>query len=191
MDFWFIDKFERFSHWWQKNISGEQNCFWWAKCCLLFYTLGVIRSAVTTFYFGYTDSSLVTLWVLTLCLGAVYFRMIRIVEKTIAKLHQGGLSNPQKMLGLFRSTAILMQFISYLSLSFTVLLRLPWRWQIYIASLSIFLAATAYFTACDPLPPAKSKIRQWLGNLAKSIKVFLIPAPQSVPALLVSSNRAF
>ena len=78
------------------------------------------------------------------------------------------------MLGFLRSIAILMQFISYLSLSFAVLLKLPWRWQICIASLSIFLAAAAYFTACDPLPPAKSKIRQWLGNLAKSIKISVI-----------------
>lgn len=43
-----------------------------------------------------------------------------------------------------------------------------------------------YFLACDPRPPAKSKVRQLAEKLAESVKKLLAPIPKPVPIRIPS-----
>jgi hypothetical protein len=93
-DAWLIDKFERFSHKWQRMFG--QDCFWWARAALIFS--GIIYT---------TGAFIDTGWIVTVVVGGMVnislFCLYNIGYKPIIsrarKDNLSGLANKEKLDG--------------------------------------------------------------------------------------------
>ena len=168
-DMWFLNRVEKFSHWWQRMFG--QDCFWLARQM-------VVISIITNFICGLMFMGIALEDILTsiLCglVSLIWLPYIALTESGVRKAQKDFLSNPEKLASKERLNFVLM-------LSSTVVLL--------VGGISIFLAGfilhvpIVYFCACDPLSPSKSKARKRLESAIGAIKDALSPSsrPEPVP----------
>ena len=106
-------------------------------------------------------------------------------EEQIAKeLSLRGLSNPFKLWSEGRLTsifaALLISFLCWVLSNIATERTAVFVWLGILGSCMHPL--WFYFVSCDPLPPAKSHVREWLESMVKSAKEFLAPAVEPDPA---------
>lgn len=153
-----LDAVERFTR--KLQILTGKTSFFFADLCLAgICGLIIVRSILYEFDF-------ILLFFLMLCLIKLTFsRLIEEIE--IDRLHEG-FANPDKTddkMIVFRLFNLLVSMPSIVELIKNI------NSDINILSLIIILI-TAYFylSACDPLPPCQSKIKEWIKGLFPSEK---------------------
>lgn len=169
-DGWLLDRHERFAH--KCQLLFGINCFSLARICLLLtyasYFFPDLVRYLSGMSFGeiiptvFLKSLIVVLWVYP------NFRRVTIQEKLCEKNQLSGVANSEKLSWRYRMTI----FVSAIIFSWFVPLLTP---------LFGFFIALNYFLACDPLPPGKSKVRQWLEAGVQFLRETLTPVPQPQP----------
>lgn len=174
-----LTKFEKFSHKWQK-LTGK-NCFWLAKlsavCGAIFGTLFIGLGILIQPKTGIIGFPLIFF----LFFGTILsVKIIRLTETMVELMNLLGLSNPTKITMKNQRVLSVFFFVFFFSLVASVGLSNPVFFL--MAFYAVSEVAEVYFTACDPLPPAKSKIRQWLESLVSAAKKAVSISPAPVPA---------
>ena len=174
LEIWFLEHtFERFSHWWQRNICGTEDCFFLA------------RIAGILFGVAYAQSIHSLAGIIIGCLvAAVNLRLIGIEERRTWSVMKRGCANPSKLEGQFLRYFYL---IAAMFLSTAVLFSA--RFTATFLLMVLLWISVPYFANCDPLPPAKSKVRKWLEKLSQKIKEFFSPAPEQAPVPISVPSR--
>ena len=171
-DVWLIDKFERFSHKWQRMFG--QDCFWWARVALAF-------SAISLFMYVFSFLS-ITVAHIVLCIVisplslGIWYMNIRDAEERVKMSHRVGLSNPLKQTAYQFRIALIVISVFFLCLAILI-----GHFLLFLVAASLFITTLDYFISCDPLPPSKSKVRQKLEAGIKKAKEFLAPEPELMP----------
>lgn len=172
LDLFVLEKVEKFSHWWQRMFG--QDCFWWAKSLT---TVSVIMAFSGAFAFLLTEAEsdfitdiLVSSFAATM--SFIWFPFISFVEKQAKIAYENSLGNPEKLCSRERIFFLLLLCVMMLPIMIRVHLLLGLGYMFYIP--------INYFCACDPLPPAKSKVRQWLKSAVSATKKVFSSTPQPV-----------
>jgi len=186
IDVWLLRKLEKFSHWFQK-LTGK-NCFWLARVATAcYFCFGL---AVTAFYILSKETSMIILYSLSsliiLAVAISMFKMLKFKEEIVLDASNIGLVNPFKILDYPIRT---------LTLIFTPICSFREIAGILDGGVSIILVFIGifgnllfwyglfyYFSACDPLPPAKSKVKEWKEKFVNAVKGVFAPVPRPVPA---------
>lgn len=176
-----LEKIEKFTHWWQKTFG--QDCFWWAKVFIVLFIVFMNSFAVLGILFGNKfDPILFGSFMLTL-LSPLVFLTIKIAQARAYQNQVSGLANECK---LFLQDKRLMMLVIFNGVGFA------WGLFEYLQNIPIYIVALCplgfsclgiayYALSCDPLPPAKSKVKIWLENFMEKTKEFLTPQPALVP----------
>ena len=153
LDGFLIDKkFQPVTEWFQK-LTGKTN-FWLAKCCLLFMFVFSLVQACFDYFFDPDFFFIDMLFVLAM--WAITIKGCRVFKKEEEYL----LKNPKAMnarrvnqreFRIFALIVIPLIFLIHVAMSF-------YPWLIFAP---FVLIPMAYFLACTPLPPCKSKMRKW------------------------------
>lgn len=188
-DTWLLNKFEKFTQWWQRTFG--QNCFWWAKffdfvgfilliLCFIetsrFYSLKLIPLILATGLYAF---------------GSLTFFLIfiPIYEHRITSNHTSGLANPLKV--VFSDVRVMLN-LYYLVMNVYVLwagaggYSYYWTFFLFVVGLLFFPIAVLYFVSCDPLPPCKSRVRQFADSVIEKIKEILSPPLAPIPVRVPS-----
>ena len=196
-DAWFLEKCEKACHWLQKNINGDWDCFWLARKFMHFFLVSAVCWFGWVMWYKYPQwkyaiPAFIIVVVFVLVSPEIY-NIIRDTEKDVRTKQKDGLANHRKaniearfyfiaeinfiLLPMF-STAI--AFIGWLPL-----MGLSFISTFYIAlggaSLMLLWIPIVYFLCCDPLPPAKSKVRLLLEKLVAKTKEVFSPSPMPAP----------
>jgi hypothetical protein len=172
-DTWLLNRFENFSHWWQRTFG--QDCFWWARktvlASMVMTFIGVVMIAgisLEGISAGIFNASISFMWV----------PFIVRIEAGIKKEPENMCANPEKLKSQDRLFFLVaMPFLAiFIFARLSVLVSLGYILYVFIM----------YFCACDPLPPAKSKVRQWLESALNGISKALVPKPGIVPVPIPS-----
>lgn len=185
IDMWLVDKFERFSHKFQRFFGYD--CFWLARSC--YYSCVAFLALFLLGAFWY-DSAFHLLALLIIILPAYYIfiPMVEDAEALAKKMRNKNLANPKKLddasdrIKIFPVVFVMVGIYYPFVFAFLVP-KSPFFvnfFGIYVFC-GIWCLFLTYFIACDPLPPAKSKIRQWLEKLAEAAKGIFEPIPEPVP----------
>lgn len=186
VDGFISNKIEKFAHWWQK-ITGK-DCFWLAKAAAVCY--GLFGTAIMANIMLKGKEAAVTaicsiVAFLCMALAAGFIKQIKFKQEIVSIAHSRGLANPFKIIDYgVRISAVFLSPICSLS---EVLSLLQGRLSFLLIFTGIFgniflwILLLYYFSACDPLPPAKSKVRQWLEKVVSAAKEALSPTPQPQP----------
>jgi len=154
--------FERLAHVWQKWFG--QDCFFLARIAAILF--GVAYAWLLPFLAG----------IITMCLViASTLYCINIDERRTRHAMGRGCENPSKVDG---------QFLRYFFLIVAAPLFiacLVLRFPVTVLLVVLFWISELYFSHCTPLPPAKSKVRQFLEQGSQKIKEFFSPAPEPAP----------
>lgn len=156
-DRWLIGKFEAFAHWFQR-LTGRTN--WFLALC------AICISNATFLYFFWKIGDLA----IALILGVLSFLDVLAVssfEMDAARRLEKGLANPRKSFFGATMRLFFVAFIGWLFVPF---------WfrrfdvdQMTVAFALCFFFLYQYFSACDPLPPGTSKIREWLESFGRKL----------------------
>ncbi|MBI2108662.1 MAG: hypothetical protein HYT93_00570 [Parcubacteria group bacterium] len=183
MDAWLIENiFEKFSHWWQKTVSHEQDCFWWAKISIIGMLVLTISAAITEYLFKNEYNWLFASGLAVVTTPFFLFRVHRDKKETYAALREGTSNSAKinqpdflfRMFYLFYGIGISLFYVPRIFLD-----RFPdnvlWLSLIFLWVLCLLFF---YFLTCDPLPPGseKSRLQKW----AASMKEKLAPSPAPV-----------
>lgn len=163
-DAWLLSKFEAFSHWWQR-LTGR-NCFWLARVCLFFVMGYLLLDAFDWKRHGVSDI-MFPIFFLTV-LYSFGLLGINKLEKESADAQSRYCANPGKVVCVHIRVGLIL-FLSFL-LVFEPLSPQPF-----------LLLSMCYFCFCDPLPPAKSKVRQQLERMKEAVADIFTPAPMPQP----------
>lgn len=182
IDLWLLYRLEKFAHWWQK-LTGK-NCFWLAK---KFSLLGGLSSCyfIAVSYFTFrTDpflAGVLSLVGFILCLEVLHvLSLIKIIETIVLDP-----PNPFKYIKQidriftivsYPICAVMWAFMIYSAYLFS----LPTA--IFCASAFIWIVIARYLKCCDPLPPAKSRVKEWKEKFVNAVKGIFAPVPQPNPA---------
>ena len=170
-DQWLLDKFEQFSH--KSQLWIGKNCFWWARLTLILYFLFLIIPK-PLYVEGETWKLLLRIRPFAVMVGLaglfVMRKEIKEIEKKLSKL-VGGYINAQRLNWKLRILIIL------ITLVVSIIGPLETVWYLC----AICFVSTMYFMACTPLPPAPSKLKEWLKNKLLAVKKLFAPIPQPVP----------
>ena len=188
-DSWLLEKFEKFSHWWQK-LTGK-DCFWLARFSAaspIAYTTIILVAAYV--YEGldglFFQSMFFVLYItINLTLGFDLKRMEEEVERDQLK----GCSNYSKLDVFGRMVGLcVLPFMGcvLIAISRTLLYHTPIFYLIINGFAPVSWLTALMFACCDPLPPAKSKVRKWLENMAERAKKLIAPIPELVPIRIPS-----
>jgi len=110
-----------------------------------------------------------------------------VIEKEVKKLQLMGLANPFKIdpSGIGSRICSLVGPPLFIPLSYSTFYvsypDAPLIYKIIGMSFGVWFLSDTYFTSCDPLPPAKSRVRRLAEAFIGAIKKSFIPAPQPVP----------
>jgi len=164
LDAFLIDKvFQKFA-WWFQKLTSRTN-FWLARVCFIIAALCYILWIAVPF------SSLSWLSGLIVSLTVVFYVtamlwMVQRLEKweEIFLKKQGNQPtvNMLRVMGVF--IRIMGLFICLIVGSQSILLYQMTEWLSFLFGLlfSAIGVAGVYFQSCTPLPPCKSKVREWL-----------------------------
>ncbi|OGF61490.1 hypothetical protein A2662_00695 [Candidatus Giovannonibacteria bacterium RIFCSPHIGHO2_01_FULL_45_33] len=192
--------FEKFDFWLIEILEPEMqklqrftgyDCFWWAKIFVVLFIIFVNSFAVLGTLFGNKFSPILSgSSLLTLLTSPLAFWTIKIVQARTYQNQINGLANEYKL--QLRGKRLMLLTI-FVTTGFAWGLHELHNIPIYIAALCLLgfscLGIVYYAISCDPLPPAKSKVRNWLGNLLEKTKEFLSPEPELVPVPAPAPNR--
>lgn len=186
IDFWLLGRLEKFAHWWQK-LAGK-NCFWLARAAVVCYGLLIVAILVPSILYG---KNLVAVTMPVILIVAAFFtvfhhfKMIKYKERIVSGMQEAGLSNPFKIIDSdWRTVALLIIFLCMLAVvvnSVTGGSVSGYFISIMLGFLVFLDGLSYYFSACDPLPPAKSKIKEWKEKSVNAVKGVFAPAPQPSP----------
>ncbi|MDP2668678.1 MAG: hypothetical protein Q8P07_02485 [bacterium] len=184
-----LEKIEKFAHWWQKTFG--QDCFWWAKFFVVLFIVFTNSFAALGILFGNKFSPiLLSSSLLTLLISPLAFWTIKITQVRTYQNQINGLANEYKLQLRDKRLIALMIFVTT---GFAWGLHELYNIPIYIAALCPLgfscLGIVYYAISCDPLPPAKSKARNWLESFWIETKEFLSPEPELVPVPVPAPNR--
>lgn len=186
-DAWLLEKIEKLAQWWQK-IFGQDN-FWWSKlfsiiytCCLTAYAVGAVWYAYPIknwwFYFYMLFPSTIP----NIC---GWYNWFNIYKENVYKNLENGIANALK---LKLVEMRLLYFLVPLMLSIPPLLiklarhaLIPFLLESLPPISGLSLLLVIYCVSCDPLPPAKSKVKIWFEKLVAKTKEFFSPEPAPIP----------
>ena len=179
IDIWLLGKLEKFSHWFQK-LTGK-NCFWLAKIAAVCHGFIIVSILIPGIFFGDQTVVIVSgiLMVFTFFTVFKHFALIKHRELVVLNAREESLSNPFKVLDYDWRITIL--FVVLLCLFIMVIGYFP-VFGAMLAFLIFWQGLLYYFSACDPLPPAKSKVKEWKEKFVNAVKGVFAPAPRPVPA---------
>lgn len=193
-DSWIIARVENFCQWWQKNISGEQNCFWWAKQKLFFFTCYNILSVTTIVWcenppgrelLKFVDHIFFGETVSIFLIPVLCYKLIKEGEEATKRMQLKGLANIYKLTLLFPRLSCLLLISILISVKLPILIQITTRTPLLLLLGNILyplsVVVVAYFSSCNPLPPSKSKVSQWLKNFIEGVRGIFIPSPPPVP----------
>lgn len=170
-----LQKTEKYLHWLQKTCGRD--CFWLAHACLIMHGL-----MMTLFVFLSQEYAML-LWMLIQSMHI----LVKWIKEQAYKDLKCGLANQEKLRVGPRLFQVCGQIYCHSALFLLSLTFLKSSVVLLILCGVFFLVLFYYFIACDPLPPAKSKVKIWLENFAEKAKEILSPAPQPIPIPI--SNR--
>ncbi len=189
-DDWLLDRvFQPFSDWFQK-LTGK-SCFFLAYASV---ALNAIASSVNDLFKGdeiAADRSWAHLSAFSMLTAGLFLYLVYVTESKWHTSKGGGeclYGNEARVGGLlfFLRQPVLLAWGT--SFSFTFCMGII---KFTIEGCSGVIAATTfvttlYFASCTPLPPQKSKIRKWLGNvrsfIARAREAVTAPGWQPAPA---------
>ena len=183
IDVWLLGKLERFSHWFQK-LTGK-NCFWLAKIAAIFHGLLIVVILMSGVFLGNQAIAIVSGIMVMFAFFVVFkhFALIKHRERVVLSTQEKSLSNPFKVLD-YDCRAIVLFII--LLCFFIMAINLIGYFLFYFGAMLAFLmflqGLLYYFSACDPLPPAKSKVKEWKEKFVNAVKGVFAPAPRPIPA---------
>ena len=185
IDLWLLARLEKFAHRFQ-TITGR-NCFWLARVFTLLagFSAGYL---VTIAYLTFRANRSLAVWTgvvsFFLFLEVLFvFISIRVIEINISEI-QTGLANPFKYVEQFDRIWRIIAYPVYTLIwatGFYLIYRLSLISVIFCSSAFIWLIIAWYLKCCDPLPPAKSKVKQWKEKFVNAVKGVFAPAPQPSP----------
>ena len=192
-----IDEFlrngvEAFSHKFQ--ILTGKNCFFLARMMLVI----AICISFVGIYCSYKDETKFVGLVIA-CTGygviilfsSFLIYSFKIKEKIYMELLKRGFRNPE---ALDRTRIINFLSVLYLSISCPfACYNIPAHpvFLIFMPVAMIFVIISLYFISCTPLPPATSKVKQWINSFKEVVSNVLAPEPTAVPAKAYSRNYWF
>ncbi len=159
IDFWLLEKLEKLSQWWQK-LTGK-NCFWLAKACAVCY--GLVAALILSLLVLSAKEINYIFWLgilmLIVFIEATFFvKNVRFREKIVAQYPDA--LNPFKILDYkFRIVNLFIVLVLFLSPIINLLNGKFYLsiFTLFIGSLLILQGLMNYFSACNPLPPARSR----------------------------------
>ena len=176
IDVWLLGKLEKFSHWFQK-LTGK-NCFWLAKMAAVFHGLIIVVILMPGVFLGDQTVAIVSGILMMFTFFTVFKHFALIKHRELVVLREENLSNPFKVLDYDWRITIL--FVILLCLFIMVIGYFP-VFGAMLAFLIFWQGLLYYFSACDPLPPAKSKVKEWKEKFVNAVKGVFAPAPQPSP----------
>lgn len=153
------------------------DCFWLARICLIlsvplfvFLPFGVFRNQY--------GLGLSLLGVLLSSIPTVMFAAVAKAESDTNEAHRASTANPAKI------TLLHLRLFGW----FAILTSSMHSYGLFVPGMALILLSL-YLASCDPLPPAKSKVRQWLKRMVAKVKDKLertreFGAPEPEPALI-------
>lgn len=165
IDQWLITKFEKFAHWFQR-MSGL-DCFWLARQCHIVRMLSAGIILVT----GISGSSIVivTLWAVLVAVAIHDIARVAKIKRRAIKNMESGCANPLKhedtITRLINTTLIALGLVV---LILEISLRISTVFGLLYCTWAVSHSFGEYFQACDPLPPCKSRVREWLRSIGKA-----------------------
>ena len=180
IDVWLLRKLEKFAHWFQK-LTGK-NCFWLAKIAAVFHGLFIVVILMPGVFLGNQAIAIVSgiLMMFTFFTVFKHFTLIKHRERVVLSARKKNLSNPFKVLDYDWRITVL--FVILLCLFIMVIDYFLFYFGAMLAFLMFWQGLLYYFSACDPLPPAKSKVKEWKEKFVNAVKGVFAPAPRPVPA---------
>ena len=154
---------------------------------MIFYGLSGVVGSIIIILRAKGISSIVfpiAISVLFIVFAIGFFDIVRLKEIIVSDLSRySNLSNPFKIIDrLFRVFLLLGVFvIEILGLLDLEEFSVFWVIIITFSNVVLWQALLNYFSACDPLPPAKSKVREWKERFVNAVKEVFTPAPQPSP----------
>ena len=183
-DLWLLDCLEKFAQKTQRNIGID--CFLWARISIILFAFFIACNAFFVQYYSYPLKEwwISSLLLVFLSVAPIMWSTISPTEQRAKELSLRGLSNPCKLWSDCRLLYIFGAFL--ISLPCLVLSNTATERTAVFVWLGILGSCMfplwLYFVSCDPLPPAKSRVREWLESTVKSAKEFLAPAVEPDPA---------
>jgi len=184
MDFFFLERFQKFSHWSQKTF-GLTN-FWWAKflakivfiLSMLDYIIDVVggMSGLALFL----DSALQVYWLV------VFVRVAKLCSNLDNKYENGYKYINERIIEWIGKRISYFIFLfpwSVLGIVISVItMDISIMMIILPSSIAIgLIIPCAYFLSCTPLPPGDSKAKLWLKGAKKKLKEAFSPNLEPVP----------
>lgn len=186
IDFWFLGRLEKFANWWQK-LTGK-NCFSLARAFIVVYGISIVEFPVYQILKTEKISIFSYIVLVTLAFIAVIFflRLIKFKEKIVLRANRCGLSNPFKLLDnqfriftlCFAPIFLCIDVLMFKEEAFILIIMS----MISISKIFSALGLSYYFSACDPLPPSKSRVKEWKEKFVNAVKGIFAPAPRPSPA---------
>jgi hypothetical protein len=180
VDVFLIDNvFQKISDKWQK-LAGK-NCFWLAKMFCIF----AVCSFIVTFYVGfstfsspYVKGSFIVVMFLEGIGGTLRIFLLGIKEKMAEKNSSDKIFyNTKRENG---RTSRLLDVV--VNIWFVILATATHDIVMVLFATSFVLSCiTEYFESCMPLPPHKSKIRQWIEKGKDVFNKILVPISNPAP----------
>lgn len=175
IDVWLLEKCERFSHWWQRLFGND--CFWLARMCTIFYALSILLCEVGALWQEHITAVMLP-WLL-LVSPFTYKRVCKI-EELVLRMQDRGLANPFKIMGQeLRVKSFILAVAAeggFLLIFIGVAPHLSFVFSLVGLGIFCWYILLNYFVSCDPLPPAKSKIGEWMESWSEK----RAPEPLSV-----------
>lgn len=174
-DQWLLDKFERLGH--KSQLYIGKDCFWWAHCFLviasLFFLLPKPPWGNLTHILQRITSGkiIITVFLFFFIRLGIYYNETQVKSKL-----DNGFINPKRLLWQVRIILII---------ALAILDILSQSSMFSLCSLGFMIVI--YFVACTPLPPAPSKLKEWLKNRLRAVKKFFTTMPQEVPVPVPSN----
>lgn len=155
IDDFFLQEAQKFSDSFQR-ITGKTKFFLEKWSLILFL---VILCVQTLLLYAELDSSLIVIGFLPCLLNILmWVPVIRRIETDEAAFLEHGTLNFSELHDFYRRSFLVLLALSLELLHVFIWHSLPHLW--------IFFCGWIYFAACIPRPPSKSKLRQWLDDLA-------------------------
>src|SRR3989344_7197317 len=185
IDLWLLERLEKFAHWFQK-LTGK-NCFWLSRIFIIWGAMNFIgphqlnilkenhKLTVLILIAGIVSVCAIGLW-----------RQSKRHEKEVLRMNERGHANSFKITSFsFRIIWLLLAIFAIIISLILLLLHLP-SFKTYDAFFLLNYALSwvlyGYFSACDPLPPAKSRVKEWKEKFVNAVKGVFAPVPRPVPA---------
>lgn len=181
IDWFVLGKFEKLAYWWQK-LTGK-DCFWLAKLCLVILLTGFAADYLVKIWLLNTGAPRIGSLAVYVFIAIFWYHHIN--SSQVDTYQKIGFGNENKL--KFKAIRVFIAIGDFLSMISTVfeLIKsvdvMHFFLHLIYAIIAIALVSMVYFAACDPLPPAKSKVRQWLEKIVSAAKDAFSPAPQPQP----------